>query len=240
MTAVLVSTIGLAGLLGIAADDPAPQPVVRVSSAGPVTQKVETCAGSQKAIGYYRRDYAASRSTMGLSLPVARVWYHDCDTVRRRASEWRLRAQIEQAVLSDWNSTVGQVVRRLDAGLAGTPMAGLGAILEAEGRRYGISPYFMAAAAGTESSFGAAGCSNNPTNVWGLAACDGRWHVPYFPTWESAVGFYARFLASRWRGHSSPYSFTGYAACDVCWGRKTSEHMGRFGAGTSTRYGATP
>jgi hypothetical protein len=210
MTAVLVSTIGLTGLIGIAADDdPTPQaPVVRASSAGPVTAR-EVCPGAQKAIGHYRRSYA----------------------------EWRTRAQIEQAVLADWNSTVGRVVRRLDAGLAGTPMAGLGAILEAEGRRYGISPYFMAAAAGTESSFGAAGCSNNPKNVWGLAACDGRWHVPYFPTWESAVGFYARFLASRWQGHSSPYSFRGYAACDACWGRKTSAHMGRFGAGTSTRYG---
>jgi hypothetical protein len=235
MTAVLVSTIGLTGLIGIAADDdPTPQaPVVRASSAGPVTAR-EVCPGAQKAIGHYRRSYAASRSTMGLSLPVARVWYRDCDAVRRRAVEWRTRAQIEQAVLADWNSTVGRVVRRLDAG---TPMAGLGAILEAEGRRYGISPYFMAAAAGTESSFGAAGCSNNPKNVWGLAACDGRWHVPYFPTWESAVGFYARFLASRWQGHSSPYSFRGYAACDACWGRKTSAHMGRFGAGTSTRYG---
>ena len=207
--------------------------VIRTSSAGPVTER---CPGAQKAIGHYRQSYAKSRSTMGLPGPVPRVWYYDCAVVKRRAAEWRDRATIEAVVLRNWSSTIGVIVRRLDAGLAGTPMAGLGAILEAEGRRYGISPYFMAAAAGTESSFGAAGCGNNPKNVWGLAACDGRWHVPYFNTWQEAIGFYARFLASRWSNHSTPYSFRGYAACDVCWGRKTSQHMGRFGVSNSTRY----
>lgn len=208
--------------------------VIRASSAGPVTN---SCAGSQKAITFYRQAYRRHREAMWLEGPVPRVWYQDCDVVRRRAAEWQQRAAIERAVWVDWRRQVGVVVDRLNRGLAGTPMAGLGAVLEAEGRRYGVSPYFMAAAAGTESSFGAAACSNNRKNVWGLAACDGRWHVPYFETWSEAIGFYARFLSSRWQGHSTPYSFSGYAACDVCWGRKTSSHMGRFGVGNSTRYG---
>jgi hypothetical protein len=209
------------------------QPVIRASSIGPVH---DSCADSQKAITYYRRAYREHRTTMGLAGPVPRVWYTICADVRRRAVEWRDRAATQREALAEWNSTIGTIVRRLDAGLQGTPMSGLGAILEQQGRRYGISPFFMAAAAGTESSFGAAACANNRRNVWGLAACDGRWHVPYFNTWTEAIRFYARFLASRWHGHSTPYSFTGYAACDACWGRKTSAHMGRFGVGNSTRY----
>jgi hypothetical protein len=205
-------------------------------AASSATYTPSRCADSQKAITFFRGKYRQHRAAMGLPGPVPRVWYSRCRDVRRRAVEWRDRAANQRAVLAEWNSTVGKIVRRLNAGLAGTPMAGLGAILEAEGRRYGISPFFIAAAAGTESSFGAASCGNNPKNVWGLAACDGRWYVPYFNTWTEAIGFYARFLTSRWHGHSTPYSFTGYAACDACWGRKTSQHMGRFGVGNSTRY----
>jgi hypothetical protein len=228
----------LIGLVGCALDDPTEaaepkRPAVWTSSA---SYTPERCDDSQRAITYYRRAYRAHRAVMGLPGPVPRVWYSRCKDVRRRAAEWRERAASERTILAEWSRTIGVIVRRLDRGLAGTPMAGLGAILEAEGRRHGISPFFMAAAAGTESSFGAAPCSNNHRNVWGLAACDGRWHVPYFDSWAEAIGFYARFLASGWQGHSTPYSFVGYAACDACWGRKTSAHMGRFGVGNSTRY----
>jgi hypothetical protein len=116
-------------------------------------------------------------------------------------------------------------------------MEGTGAILEEQGRRHGVSPYFMAAAAATESSLGHAACANNRYNVWGLAACDGRWYVPAFGSWEEAIMFYAGFLSGRWPGHSSPYSFAGYAECDACWGRKTSAWMrSLFGVAPATRY----
>lgn len=111
-------------------------------------------------------------------------------------------------------------------------------MLERVGREYGVSPYFIAGASGTESSYGAASCSNNPRNIWGLAACDGRWYVPYFDTWEEAFSFYAAFLNKQWPGHSSSYSFPGYSECDACWGRKTAEHMALLfgGVGNGTRY----
>lgn len=128
--------------------------------------------------------------------------------------------------------------KRLNRGLAGSPMRGLGWILEAEGYRYGVSPYFMAAAAATESSLGRAGCSNNPRNVWGLASCTNSWPVPYFGTWREAIRFYARFLHDRWPNATSPFHYYGYAECSDCWGRKTAYWMGRlFGVGTYTRYG---
>lgn len=116
-------------------------------------------------------------------------------------------------------------------------MAGTGADLERAGRQYHVSPYFMAAAAATESSLGAAACGYGGYNAWGLANCDGSWGVPTFHSWGEAYAFYARFLASRWPGHASPYSFRGYAACDECWGRKVSEWMHTlFGVPAVTRY----
>jgi len=116
-------------------------------------------------------------------------------------------------------------------------MAGTGAILERWGRRFHVSPYFMAAAAATESSLGEAACGYHGHNAWGLANCDGSWDVPAFRTWDSAIAFYARFLSSRWPGHSTPYSFTGYAACDSCWGNTVSRWMhSLFGVPALTRY----
>ena len=130
-----------------------------------------------------------------------------------------------------------ETARKLNRGLAGSPMAGLGWILEREGHRQKVSPYLMAAAAATESSLGSAPCRSNPKNVWGLASCGNSWHVPYFRTWDEAIAFYARFLRSRWPGATSAYSYRGYAACDSCWGSKTAYHMQRlFGVGPSAAY----
>lgn len=129
------------------------------------------------------------------------------------------------------------IISRLNRGLRGTPMEGLGRVLRDVGRAEDVSPFFMAAVAGTESSFGAAGCSNNPRNVWGLANCDGRWYVPYFNTWDEAIRFYADFLSDRWPSATSPFHFSGYAACDACWGRKTAYWMSsRFGVSAYTKY----
>jgi len=109
--------------------------------------------------------------------------------------------------------------------------------LEQQGRRFGVSPFFMAAVAATESSLGRAACANNRFNVWGLANCDGRWHVPSFGSWDEAVAFYARFLSSRWPSATSPYHYRGYAACDDCWGRKTASWMrSLFGVPPITTY----
>ena len=129
------------------------------------------------------------------------------------------------------------VVSKLERGLAGSPMAGTARILEGQGRRYHVSPYFMAAVAATESSLGRVPCSNNRKNVWGLASCVNSWPVPYFETWKEAISFYARFLSSRWPSHSTPYSFRGYAACSECWAQKVSYWMrALFNVPAVTRY----
>lgn len=127
------------------------------------------------------------------------------------------------------------VWRRLQRGLAGSPMAGSERELEAAGRRHGVSPFFIAAIAATESSLYEAGCGNY--NAWGLANCSGIWDVPYFRSWADAYEFMARFLASRWPHARTPYDYRGYARCSSCWGAKTASHMRRlFGVEASTRY----
>lgn len=161
------------------------------------------------------------------------AWQRSCTVAR---ASYRLHYALAEKARESLDAT-DPIVQRLNAGLRGTPMSGLGRTLRDIGRRYNVSPFFMAAAAGTESSFGAAGCGNNPKNVWGLAACDGRWHVPYFNTWEEAIGFYAQFIRSHWPNATSPYHLYGYAACDACWGRKTSMWMtSRFGVAAYTKY----
>jgi hypothetical protein len=209
----------------------------------------ERCKAARKAVVYYRaltwQRQQARYALLADLTPVVRG--KTCRWARFAAEEWQARARAAGAALSRWQRSVGQVVARLDRGLSGTPMAGTGAILERWGRRYGISPYFMAAAAATESSLGAAACSNNRFNVWGLSSCGSGWHVPDWDGpkgevpdsvgWPQAIAFYARFLADRWPGHSTPYSFTGYAACSPCWGRKVSEWMhSLFGVAAVTRY----
>ena len=109
--------------------------------------------------------------------------------------------------------------------------------LLAAARRYRISPFFIAAIAGTESSFGAASCRGNPYNAFGLASCGSSWRVPYFPTWRSAYMFMGSFLTSRWPSATTTMHYYGYAGCSDCWGRKTAEHMrSRFGVGPSVRF----
>jgi len=199
----------------------------------------ERCRSARKAVSYYRDiTYDRQRQRAGRladRTPIVRG--KTCRWARHAADTWQARARAAQKALERWRRSIGQVVARLNRGLAGTPMAGTGAILERWGRRYGISPFFMAATAATESSLGAAACSNNRYNVWGLASCTGSWYVPAFASWDEAIAFYARYLTRTWSSHSTPYSFRGYAECDACWGRSVSELMSSlFGVPAVTTY----
>lgn len=119
------------------------------------------------------------------------------------------------------------LAKKLNQGLKGTPLEGLGFAFEAAGHRHGISPFFLIGASGTESSLGAAGCSGNPRNIWGIGACNRAWTVPYFPDWKSAVGYYARFIKRTWPKARTVYELHGY--CPPCgsygWGSKTLAWM---------------
>lgn len=133
------------------------------------------------------------------------------------------------------------VVQTLDRGLYGTPMAWTGRELEAAGWKWHVSPYFIAAIAGTESSFGAAHCTQSRYWIFGLGSCGRSWTPPYWQSWRGAYDYFARFLWDRWisRGARSATSI-GYTFCPPCgarWGAKVEEHMrALFGVGSGVRY----
>lgn len=130
--------------------------------------------------------------------------------------------------------------QRLNRALAGTPMHGLGWILEAEGRRAGVHPAFIAAVAGVESSFGAAHCTQNTYWVFGLGSCARSWTPPYFTSWRQAIRYQARFLHDRWiaKGARDPWTI-GRTYCPPCgnrWGDKIAHFMGRLGFPAAVTY----
>jgi hypothetical protein len=160
-----------------------------------------------------------------------------CAHARYRASVWKERAATARVAYERWQRSIGVVIKRLDRGLAGSPMNGTGVNLERWGRQYHVSPYFMAAAAATESSLGVNGCGEGGRNAWGLGNCGSAWSVPSFSSWDEAIAYYARYIAHGWPYHSTPYSFHGYAKCDSCWGNSVSGHMhDLFGVAAVTRY----
>lgn len=146
---------------------------------------------------------------------------------------WKFRHKACVQALHAHNS----MIRLLNIGLSGTPMAGTGANLEAAGRRYGIHPAFIAAIAGTESSFGHAACQSNRYNAFGLSSCGSGWSVPNFQSWSEVYFFMGKFLSSRWSSAATTYDYHGYAANSQSWGAKCAYWMRvRFGLGNSVRY----
>jgi hypothetical protein len=115
-------------------------------------------------------------------------------------------------------------------------MRGTGFALVTEAKQWNIHPALIAAIAGTESSYGAAACRNQPYNAYGLASCGTSWRVPYFASWRDSFRFMARFLATRWPGAHTPWDLRGYAACDSCWAAKVAWHMRRLGFPATARW----
>lgn len=201
------------------------------------SQKAVRCESNRRAVPYYRTktwERQAMRHA-GLADRTPLIRGRSCHWVDYAVTEWKARSAAARNAYEEWWKSVGQTIRRLDSILAGHRMAGTGVYLERSGRRHGVSPFFMVATAATESSYGDAACGPGGFNAWGLGNCGSAWTVPAFSSWEEAIEYYAEFL-TRWEGHTSPYSFRGYAACDACWGRKVSGYMESFGVPTLTRY----
>lgn len=106
MTLIAALTIGTTGLIGIAAkgDDAAQPSAPTKSTLLAVSSAVyePPCTDAQQGITYYRKAYTASREKMRLAGAVPRVWYHDCQVIRRRATEWRDRAKTARLELRKW------------------------------------------------------------------------------------------------------------------------------------------
>lgn len=210
-----------------------------------VAQAAPTATGKQRASWIRQLDH--SRDVLRFLTNRRHRWMLATNHRKCWQVPWQKDCRVARGLMRTHSARVPRLVLRLDAtdpivvrlnrGLAGTPMAGLGRILRDEGRRVNVSPFFIAAAAGTESSFGAAACGQYGRNAWGLGNCGSAWSVPAFETWTEAIRYYAEFLSERWPSATTPYHYYGYAACDTCWGRKTAWWMeARFGVSPYTRY----
>jgi len=115
-------------------------------------------------------------------------------------------------------------------------MEGTGKIIVNQSEKYDINPYFVVAVAGKESSLGAAACSNNRKNVWGLGACGRVWSVPRFKNWIQAINYFVRFIDRLWPNAQTPFQFYGYCnGCETEWGNDVAGHMRNLGGSTRVR-----
>lgn len=117
------------------------------------------------------------------------------------------------------------IAKRLNAGLAGTPLSGYGYEFEAAGRRYNVNPFLVASISGTESSFGAAACGGN---AWGINSC-----ATTFSSFSEGLWYTTRLLRRFYisLGFDDIYKIGArYAACGVCWANHTLQFWrGTFG-----------
>ena len=138
------------------------------------------------------------------------------------------------------------VISNLNRALAGTPMAGQGAILEHVGRLYRLHPAFIAAVAAFEGGFdldrhtGLRPCL--PYNPYGISSCGAAWTAPRFRSWAESIAYAARFLSSRWPRARTAYDYPGFCTCGTAyWGGKVAAKMRQIGYGPSITYGrSTP
>jgi hypothetical protein len=124
------------------------------------------------------------------------------------------------------------VVKKLQSGLRGTPLAAHAFRLEAEGWRWNINPFLVASIAGTESSLGAAACGGN---AWGLGNCGFS-----FATFPDGIRYATKLLRTSYldKGYRT-LSRVGarYAACGPCWAERTGWYMrARFGSPPTLTY----
>lgn len=119
------------------------------------------------------------------------------------------------------------VAKRLKDGLTkpyAFPLRRYAFAMEAAGHRYNVNPYFIAAIAGVESTFGKAACGGN---AWGIGSCSVT-----FPTFKEGAFYTARLLRTGYlnRGLRDVYA-VGRVYCPPCgnrWGEKVAYFMRYF------------
>jgi hypothetical protein len=133
---------------------------------------------------------------------------------------------LESSAATQSHSYRFHVALKLKEGLRGTPLARHAFKLEAEGWRWNINPFFVAAVAGTESSFGAAACGGN---AWGLGNCGIA-----FTSLADGIGYATKLLRTSYLDdglRTLEHVGGRYAACGSCWAERTEFFMReRFGS----------
>jgi hypothetical protein len=99
---ILILLLLLVAALAVATRaDSEPPAVIKIGTA--VTYTLERCPTAQRAISFYRQKYKTHREQMDAAGPVPRAWY-PCAAARRRAAEWKARAETAGAALKAWRN----------------------------------------------------------------------------------------------------------------------------------------
>lgn len=133
---------------------------------------------------------------------------------------------------ADWTMTekefVAEWTPRIDAYLAGTPMAGLGEAFAEASWRYCVDPRWSPAISNTESSKGA--YCIRPHNAWGWGATDSD---PYnlaleWGSWEEAIDAHVRGLAEGYGYTISVAAAQKYCSKPESWYKDTLSEMAQI------------
>jgi hypothetical protein len=123
------------------------------------------------------------------------------------------------------------IASTLSRRLAGTPLRRLGFVFEAEGHRWNVNPFLVAAITGTESSLGEAACGYNP---FGWNSC----HGDGFTSFADAVRVVTRSLRvdymNRWGLRTVEAIGAIYCECGPGWAERTRMFMRELGDHTGS------
>ena len=208
---VLLAAAAAAAILAAsspATELPGQQAESLVAAVNGVRHTVWAC---QDHIGQPRTRAALPESRLTLAAPGYLKWM-------RRVWEGRLTG-CERV-----NGHRIHIVTVLRRGLHGYPLEAWAEAFEQAGRQWDVSPYFMAAISGTESTFG---LYVSPENAWGIGP------GMAFRDFGEGIQYLARLLATSYNLTSAWTVGPRYAACGSCWGTTT-------GAIMQSRFGASP
>lgn len=128
-----------------------------------------------------------------------------------------------QAVLSeiDWgqgrDSFIAEWTARIDAYLAGSPLAGYGSVFATAAWEYGVDPRLSPAISNTESTKGS--FCFLPYNAWGWGDCS-------WSSWEEAINAHVAGLAAGYGGVLTPAGAAAYCPPHATdWYNKTLSQM---------------
>lgn len=117
----------------------------------------------------------------------------------------------------------------IDGKLAGTPLKGTGRAFVSAGNAYGVSPWFLVAIAGHESSFGTKGFATNGShNPFGLGVTGAAGAGMRFSTWEGAIRKAAATLGGplyKGAGKTSIEAIGARWAADPAWANGVAAQM---------------
>lgn len=188
------------------------------------TATIASAAQVAAAEGVRQTVWKCQQAT-GLPKTRSELTYAELGRVGSRYALWITRRwESRLAACAAVRAHRADIVKKLEAGLAGSPLAPWADELEAAGREWNVNPFLVAAISGTESTFGRAACYDH-ANAWGIASCGIT-----FADFGEGLRYTTRLLRQHYPIDAGDLVAVGsiYAACGRCWADRTGWFMQRY------------